>query len=549
MTNYLGVGDWVQISKISPWTKIIEPETWCRNAIDSNHVKVGVSSKPYKILRKGSVYVQTVGSSNYLILFERMEGKNAYGPVIFPVLETLRDNVKFMEDEVTVFELELAENQEYWLSCFAAEKILKTDKYEMACEMLNIKERKDMTTDIKEPSIKEQLAKVQIDFSMIEGEDRERESTEIQEFLFKNGCEWASGGKVVQCTDLAKYILTGHYKSNQLTYSQNDQHYLDYENKYTYLEFKDKFMSNDSLKVGDKVKVSYVHEDITPEKVYEVTSIYPNTVYFIDDVGDRHGVSKKEVKKVYSTESNTQEVEEVNALKVGDYFEFLGTESQDIVDWLGVKHGKTYKIMEVDESSYQFVNDSGLAKQCYKERVKKAAKPETDSKETIFKVGDYFEIVDEISDNVCDFGVKNGDVYQIVRASSTYVVFTAPYGDSLIISTNSIKKAIKPQEETEEDNKLSEKIANLEAENKKQAEMLNLAWSDLSEYDNAYSFRSKLVEFLRERVGTAHDLYSGRLEASQDNYANLLGEMSKFCLLYTSPSPRDGLLSRMPSSA
>ena len=27
------------------------------------------------------------------------------------------------------------------------------------------------------------------------------------------------------------------------------------------------------------------------------------------------------------------------------------------------------------------------------------------------------------------------------------------------------------------------------------------------------------------------------------------GEWPKFCLLYTSPSPRDGLLSRMPSSA
>ena len=26
-------------------------------------------------------------------------------------------------------------------------------------------------------------------------------------------------------------------------------------------------------------------------------------------------------------------------------------------------------------------------------------------------------------------------------------------------------------------------------------------------------------------------------------------ELDKFCLLYTSPSPRDGLLSRMPSSA
>ena len=29
------------------------------------------------------------------------------------------------------------------------------------------------------------------------------------------------------------------------------------------------------------------------------------------------------------------------------------------------------------------------------------------------------------------------------------------------------------------------------------------------------------------------------------NYAGLL----RYCLLYTSPSPRDGLLSRMPSSA
>ena len=29
----------------------------------------------------------------------------------------------------------------------------------------------------------------------------------------------------------------------------------------------------------------------------------------------------------------------------------------------------------------------------------------------------------------------------------------------------------------------------------------------------------------------------------------LVGEQPKHCLLYTSPSPRDGLLSRMPSSA
>ena len=32
-------------------------------------------------------------------------------------------------------------------------------------------------------------------------------------------------------------------------------------------------------------------------------------------------------------------------------------------------------------------------------------------------------------------------------------------------------------------------------------------------------------------------------------YRRMLGVFMYFCLLYTSPSPRDGLLSRMPSSA
>ena len=34
-----------------------------------------------------------------------------------------------------------------------------------------------------------------------------------------------------------------------------------------------------------------------------------------------------------------------------------------------------------------------------------------------------------------------------------------------------------------------------------------------------------------------------------DKRPNLDGHMSFICLLYTSPSPRDGLLARMPSSA
>ena len=34
-----------------------------------------------------------------------------------------------------------------------------------------------------------------------------------------------------------------------------------------------------------------------------------------------------------------------------------------------------------------------------------------------------------------------------------------------------------------------------------------------------------------------------------ENLLHQLSDIDKFCLLYTSPSPRDGLLSRMPSSA
>ena len=37
------------------------------------------------------------------------------------------------------------------------------------------------------------------------------------------------------------------------------------------------------------------------------------------------------------------------------------------------------------------------------------------------------------------------------------------------------------------------------------------------------------------------------LEVEKD--FTVYGDEVKFCLLYTSPSPRDGLLSRMPSSA
>ena len=43
---------------------------------------------------------------------------------------------------------------------------------------------------------------------------------------------------------------------------------------------------------------------------------------------------------------------------------------------------------------------------------------------------------------------------------------------------------------------------------------------------------------------TVYDMIEHAIELAFDGKMQL-----KFCLLYTSPSPRDGLLSRMPSSA
>ena len=58
--------------------------------------------------------------------------------------------------------------------------------------------------------------------------------------------------------------------------------------------------------------------------------------------------------------------------------------------------------------------------------------------------------------------------------------------------------------------------------------------------DNTYLTLEKLHEIVHEQQA---------IELSQDATKRILDCRSFFCLLYTSPSPRDGLLSRMPSSA
>ena len=522
MNDYLKVGDWVQIEINDPWTKIIEPETWCRNAVGSNHVKVGVSSKPYKILRKGSVYVQKNGLANYVLLFEKMEGDHAYGPMILPIVSDVRDNVKFDKEKVTAPRMELAEDQEYWLSCFAAKEILKTDKYNMACEMLNI-ERKDMTAkDSVEDSIKEQLAKVQIDFSMIEGGDREKASKEVQEFLFENGFKWKSNDVVAVHVN-SEFLHTSYWGDNTITCSSdcvNKWSGKNYENKYTYLEFKDKFMSNDSLKVGDYFEFSGTESQniidyfgAKYDKAYEITEVDGSRYRFVNDSGAEIWCFKERVKKVAKTKTD---------FKVGDWFKLTANATK-----YRLSGGDIFQIKEIDEEGDIWCDRSDGTEACILQKdIKKAAKPETDSKETIFKVGDYFEVVDDTSRNVCDFGVRVGDIYQIEDIHQTLVRFAIAPEDLLFINISSIKKVPKPTE----DSKLSEELASLKAKYEKQAEMLSLAWLGLEEYDNAFSFRSQLVEFLRERVDSTHDVYSQRLMESQNKHANLLCDMSKFLL-------------------
>ena len=93
-------------------------------------------------------------------------------------------------------------------------------------------------------------------------------------------------------------------------------------------------------------------------------------------------------------------------------------------------------------------------------------------------------------------------------------------------------------------------------------------------FDNSVVRQAKLIERFKPSIIDLTDLgprcrlysnentareVSDRIGAASVNSITFLGSgdfhhvtsllLDKFCLLYTSPSPRDGLLSRMPSSA
>ena len=70
------------------------------------------------------------------------------------------------------------------------------------------------------------------------------------------------------------------------------------------------------------------------------------------------------------------------------------------------------------------------------------------------------------------------------------------------------------------------------------------------QHNGFWSTWSQLVESL-DPFGEKNALKALGLTkgASQEEIKAKYRELTKLCLLYTSPSPRDGLLSRMPSSA
>ena len=65
---------------------------------------------------------------------------------------------------------------------------------------------------------------------------------------------------------------------------------------------------------------------------------------------------------------------------------------------------------------------------------------------------------------------------------------------------------------------------------------------DRADYQDIINEYKEQVRVLKAQISELED-------ACKSKDAALKRSLQKLCLLYTSPSPRDGLLSRMPSSA
>ena len=60
---------------------------------------------------------------------------------------------------------------------------------------------------------------------------------------------------------------------------------------------------------------------------------------------------------------------------------------------------------------------------------------------------------------------------------------------------------------------------------------------------------AKIIARLVDGIGFRYQLATNGLSQKEIDFCPIAGSMNMICLLYTSPSPRDATLSRMPSSA
>src|SRR5680860_363656 len=67
--------------------------------------------------------------------------------------------------------------------------------------------------------------------------------------------------------------------------------------------------------------------------------------------------------------------------------------------------------------------------------------------------------------------------------------------------------------------------------------------------ENVTDIDDRIIEIAKKEGRTAREVADGFIQAYREDTDALGLGRPNICLLYTSPSPRDGLLSRMPSSA
>ena len=89
-------------------------------------------------------------------------------------------------------------------------------------------------------------------------------------------------------------------------------------------------------------------------------------------------------------------------------------------------------------------------------------------------------------------------------------------------------------------------IKKYEADGRKQSARIGAQAEEFKEIRDSMNLEMNLLEDWKPEVDEMRNMIYSRVTKYLDD---IHVDKTKSCLLYTSPSPRDGLLSRMPSSA